>query len=133
VIKVNENQLQGKILGFEEFRRYTLEDIPEGPSSFRILSCDEAPLAFVVVNPFQIVDDYSFDIDDAVLDGLGLSQAGADGVAILCIIRQGDGALYVNLRSPLVINTQKGLFAQIILQNETYGVSVPFALKKTEE
>jgi len=28
VIKVNENQLQGKILGFEEFRRYTLEDIP---------------------------------------------------------------------------------------------------------
>jgi flagellar assembly factor FliW len=128
VIKVNEKRLEGKILGFEEYRRYTLADIPDEASPFRVLSCDEVSLAFVVVNPFYILEDYSFDVDDAVLTSLGFSQA-AEEIAILCVVRSDNDTLYVNLRSPLVINTKKGLFSQIILQNEAYGVSVPFAVK----
>jgi flagellar assembly factor FliW len=129
VIKVNEKQLEGKILGFEEYARYTLKDSLGESSPFRVLSCDEAPVAFVVVNPYSIVEDYSFDVDDAVLHGLGFSQAPAEEIAVLCVVRLDEDRLYVNLRSPLVINTRKGSFVQIILQNEAYGVSVPFAAK----
>jgi flagellar assembly factor FliW len=129
VIKVNEKQLEGKVLGFEEYRKYILKDSLGEESPFRILSCEEAPITFVVVNPYSIFEDYSFDVDDAILNALEFSQAPAEEIAILCVVRLDDDRLYVNLRSPLVINTRKGIFSQIILQNETYGVSVPFAVK----
>jgi len=131
VIKVNEKQLEGKILGFEEYARYTLKDSLGESSPFRVLECDETPIAFVVVNPYSIIEDYSFDIDDAVLNGLGFSQAAAEEIAVLCVVRLDEDRLYVNLRSPLVINTRNGSFTQIILQNEAYGVSVPFAAKNS--
>ena len=121
--------MEGKILGFEEYRRYILKDSLGETSPFRILSCDEAPISFVVVNPYSIFDDYSFDVDDAILSSLEFSQTPAEEIAILCVVRLDEDRLYVNLRSPIVINTRKGLFSQIILQNETYGVSVPFAIK----
>ena len=129
MIKVNEKQLEGKILGFEEYRKYILKDALGEASPFRILSCEETPISFVVVNPYSIFEDYSFDVDDAILSALEFSQAPAEEIAILCVVRLDDDRLYVNLRSPLVINTRKGIFSQIILQNETYGVSVPFAVK----
>ena len=129
MLKVNEKQLEGKILGFEEYVRYTLKDSLGDSSPFRVLICDEAPVAFVVVNPYSITEDYSFDVDDAVLGSLGFSQAAAEEIAVLCVVRLDDDKLYVNLRSPLVINTRNGSFTQIILQNEAYGVSVPFAAK----
>ena len=129
MIKVNEKQLEGKVLGFEEYRKYILKDSLGEESPFRILSCEETPITFVVVNPYSVFEDYSFDVDDAILSALEFSQAPAEEIAILCVVRLDDDRLYVNLRSPLVINTKKGIFSQIILQNETYGVSVPFAVK----
>jgi flagellar assembly factor FliW len=53
-----------------------------------------------------------------------------EDVAVLCIVRPDNHILYVNLRSPLIINIKNGSFTQIILQDESYGVSVPVVAKK---
>lgn len=125
---MSDIRLRGKVIGFEEYEQYTIDDAFGEDSPFRILSCIDAPVSFAVVNPFRIVEDYSFEIEDEVLKEL--SCGSMEEIVILCIVRPNDRTLFVNMRSPLVINTKAGVFLQIILQNETYGVSVPFVTKK---
>jgi flagellar assembly factor FliW len=129
---VSEMQLRGKILGFEEYDDYIMQDEFGDTSPFRLLSCKSAPISFVVVNPYHIVEDYSFEVEDSTISSLALEGNFAEDIAVLSIVRPNDETLYVNLRSPLVINTRNGHFVQVILQNETYGVSVPFSAQKKD-
>jgi flagellar assembly factor FliW len=129
---VGEVSLKGKIIGFEEYKSYVMEDpIGEG-SPFRLLICGEAPLTFVVVNPYYVAEDYTFEIEDAVMRELFPSGDYMEDIAVLCVVRADDTSLYVNLRSPVIINTKTGMFVQTILQSEAYGVSVPFVVKKAD-
>jgi flagellar assembly factor FliW len=129
---VSEMRLKGKILGFEEYDDYVMQDSFGDASPFRLLSCNSAPISFVVVNPYHIVEDYSFEVEDSTIVNLKLEGSFAEDIAVLSIVRPKDETLYVNLRSPLVINTRNGHFMQVILQNETYGVSVPFSAQKED-
>ncbi len=122
--------MKGKIIGFEECMYYVMENPVGEGSPFRLLSCTEAPVNFVVVNPYHVVEDYSFEIEDSVLNGLFQGDNYMEDIAVLCVVRADDNSLYVNLRSPLIVNTRTGTFVQTILPNETYGVSVPFTVRK---
>ncbi len=124
--------LKGKIIGFEEYEEYILQDAFGEASPFRLLASSGAPVSFVVVNPFYIVEDYAFELENSALEHLNLKGNPLDHIAILCIVRPNEHTLYVNLRSPLIINTQDGCFHQVILQNEAYGVSVPFVAQKVK-
>ena len=94
------------------------------------MSAVKLPLTFVVANPYHVTEDYSFEIDEGPLKDLFPGGNAMEDIAVLCVVRVDDSTLYVNLRSPLIINTKTGRFVQIILQNEAYGVSVPYAPKK---
>lgn len=122
--------LKGTILGFEEYADYALRNIFDDSSPFRILSCQDTRLAFLVVNPFIVVEDYNIEIDDAAADNLGLSGERMQNVAVLCVVRKEVDSYLVNLRAPLIINTVEGRFQQVILQNEAYGIEVPLPLDK---
>jgi flagellar assembly factor FliW len=127
---VNELFLKGKIIGFEEYENYSLKDAFCENSPFRLLVCSGAPISFVVVNPYYVVEDYSFDIEDNTIKELMLEGNFIEAIAVLCVVRPNEQTLYVNLRSPLVINTKNGSFVQTILPNEAYGVSAPFYAKQ---
>jgi flagellar assembly factor FliW len=129
---VSEVSLKGKIIGFEEYENYVMEDpIGEG-SPFRLFICTEASVTFVVVNPYHVAEDYSFEIDDAVMGDLFPSGNPMEEIAVLCVVRVDEENLFVNLRSPIVVNTRTGRFVQTILQSEAYGVAVPFRVTKAE-
>ena len=125
---MSDISLKGTILGFEEYSEYALRNAFDDASPFRILACLQERLGFLVVNPFVVVEDYSFEIDDAVAGNLGLTRENLQHVAILCVARKERPDNYVvNLRSPLIINTVQGRFQQVILQNEAYGMEVAFS------
>jgi flagellar assembly factor FliW len=127
---MSETRLKGKIIGFEEYEEYAMENVFGEASPFRLLSCGEASLSFVVVSPYHIFEDYSFELEGNVLKTLEADENAIENVAVLCIVRPDNHILYVNLRSPLIINIKNGFFTQIILQDESYGVSVPIVAKK---
>jgi flagellar assembly factor FliW len=127
---VSENILKGRIIGFEDCNNYVLQDAFGEGSPFRVLMCSDYPVSFVTINPFYITDNYIFDMEDNLLKELDLKGSNMDSIAVLCIVRPNEHVLYVNLRSPLIINIAKGTFVQTILQNESYGVSIPFVAKK---
>ena len=97
--------LKGTILGFEEYREYVLRNIFDDASPFRVLACLEEHIAFLVVNPFVVAEDYNLEIDDAAASNLGLTGENMQHVAVLCVARKENDHYTVNLRSPLIINT----------------------------
>ncbi len=121
--------LKGRIIGFEECENYALQDAFGVDSPFRLLRCLDTGISFVVVNPYHAVEEYTFDVEDDTLAALSLAEADIGRLAVLCISRYENGTLYVNLRSPLLVNTEKGLFRQVILSNEGYQVSTPVSIK----
>jgi flagellar assembly factor FliW len=127
---VSDIILKGKIIGFEECGNFSLQDAFGEGSPFRLLSCNDSPLSLVVVNPYDMVDDYSFEIEESTLKSLFSDANYMEDIAVLCVVRPDESALYVNLRSPVIVNTKRGTFVQIILQSEAYGVSVPLMAKK---
>ena len=127
---MSKTPLKGKVIGFEDYADYVLEDAFGEASPFRILSSNDASVSFIMANPFKIIDDYTFRIEDDLVNDLGLNGLG--DVAVLCIVRYEGHTFFINLRSPLIINTARGVFIQTILQDEAYSVSVPFEMKKAE-
>jgi len=116
--------LKGRIIGFGG-EEYELRSPFGKDSPLRLLFSLSTGLSFLVINPYFVMDDYVLDLDDAVLRSLCLERP--QDVAVLCIVRPEADTLYVNLRCPLIINTKGGIFAQVILQNEGYPMSFPFA------
>lgn len=132
-METSEIILTGKIVGFEDYNSYILHNPFDPSSPLRVMTCPEGHISFVVVNPFQIVDEYAFEIDDETEIELNLEKNGIEHIAVFCIVKIGKETLQANLRSPIIINTKDGRFLQIILQDERYGTSVPFTVKKMEE
>jgi flagellar assembly factor FliW len=130
VTKVSDIPLKGMLLGFEEYSEYALRNVFDDSSPFRILACLEERIAFLVVNPFVVAEDYNLEIDDAVASNLGVTGENIQDVAVVCVARKENNNYAVNLRSPLIINTVEGRFQQVILQNEAYGVEVTFSMDK---
>jgi flagellar assembly factor FliW len=130
---VSETVLKGTIIGFEEYQDYMLKDALGPTSPFRVLECAGAPLAFVLVNPFSVTEGYNIEIEDDVLRNLELASDSLKDIAVLCIARRIDPHWCVNLRSPLVFNTEKNKFQQVILQNDSYPVSVPIVFDRNSD
>ncbi len=125
---MNEIALKGTIIGFEEYQDYVLRDTFGANSAFRVLVCATTPLAFVLVNPFSVTDNYSIEIGNSVLRTLQLRSDAAEHIAVMCIARHMKPNWLANLRSPLIINTAENRFQQIILQDENYAVSMPITV-----
>jgi len=127
---MNDIELQGTIFGFEEIGNYLLTN-PFGPSShFRVLSSRDGSVSFIVVNPFAILSEYEVEVDNEMIRQLSIDEREKVNIALLCIVRKEEKDLYVNLRCPIVINTERCIFKQIILDKEEYGMSVPFAQRR---
>lgn len=129
VTAMSEIPLKGRVIGFEECQNYALQDAFGPDSSFRLLRCLDSSISFLVLNPYQAVEEYTFDVEDDAVAALSLAEGDIGHLAVLCIARYEKETLYVNLRSPLLVNTEKGVFLQVILPNEGYPVSAPVAIK----
>jgi len=114
------------ILGFPEQKRYVL--IPHRPGSpfFWLQSVDMPELAFVAITPSVCLADYEFDIPDNVQEELELTSAEqAETLLIVTIPKDNPKCITANLLGPVVINTEKRLGMQVVLDLNTYPVQYP--------
>lgn len=126
------------IPGFPDEKRYVL--LPHGPDSpfYWLQSLDHPALAFVVINPFVIAADYSFEIPDPVLDELCITDAGKVQTLVLITIRKDeingsdDASITANMLGPLVINTENMTATQLILDPGLHDVQFRLPLKKVK-
>jgi flagellar assembly factor FliW len=130
---LNGVSLKGSILGFENCENYMVRDAFGDAAPFFLLECQDEPTNFIVVDPFFVDKNYQFEVDDGTIQDLQFSDKPYDEIVVLCIVRVGKGVHSVNLRAPLIVNASKGLFRQIVLQNETYQTSTLFRLSADQD
>jgi flagellar assembly factor FliW len=128
-IKVSQKKIitltQG-LLGFQEQRQFVLLPHREASPFLWFQSIDRPELAFLVVNPFLLCSDYAFDIPDAVEKELEIEHREQVDVLVLVTIPPGKPrGITANLLGPLVVNVERHLARQVVLDPSRYPVRYP--------
>lgn len=113
------------LLGFEEYKDYTILydiDEEEKPLFSWLQSVDEKGLAFPVVNPLDVDENYNPTVDDEILNLLGDINEENMIVLLLATIPKDVKEASVNMRAPLVINSDNRKGMQIIVENKEYEI-----------
>lgn len=114
------------IFGFEDYKQYALVESDYEP--FIWLQCTEdVSVAFLIVDPFLICNEYETDIDDELLKKIGIEKPEDIIVMTIVTIPENGAPITANLAGPLVINKNNRLCMQAILSDNRWGTKVDIA------
>ncbi|MDD3172612.1 MAG: flagellar assembly protein FliW [Herbinix sp.] len=131
-IDLDENKIiyfENGILGFEEYKKYTLlfdQEDEERPDISWLQSLDEVTLAIPVVSPFLVKPDFNPVVEDELLRSLG--ELSEDNIVVLVSVTVPADieSISANLKAPFIINSDSRKGAQIIIDNPEYEVKYNF-------
>jgi flagellar assembly factor FliW len=115
-------EMRGGILGFEHLSKYIMRIRDEKTPFLWLQSVDDCAVAFVIINPQIVKQDYAPVIGD---DDVALLEIESiEDVVLMAIVTIRSNPLKVsaNLRAPIVINSRKRLAKQIVLDDPEYPV-----------
>lgn len=115
------------LLGLETYKNYELKDI-EDVDTFKLLQCqDEPDIGLVVVSPFQIEENYEFEISDSIEELIEAKSVDDLLVFTTVNVNSDPSKMTTNLRAPIVINKVSKKGVQVILNNEKYKIKHPIS------
>jgi flagellar assembly factor FliW len=125
VIDVDESRvikMKGGILGFEHLLTFTLLIQDQKNPLLWLQSLEDGSLAFVVIDPRIISSDYRPEIPKADLAFLEITREEEISLLSIVTIRSQPFRVTANLRAPLVVNVEKRVGGQIVLEDDRYQV-----------
>lgn len=127
-IDLDENKVitfENGILGFEDFKRYTIlydsESEERSPISW-LQSLDEVTLALPVISPLIISPEYNPTVEDELIAPLG--QLTEENLVLFVTLTVPSDITKVtsNLKAPIIINSDTKKGCQVIAENPEYEV-----------
>lgn len=117
--------LKKGILGFENLKEYELLDIEDNDYLNEFNSTEEEGIGFVVVSPFEIINEYEIVLNQETIEKLEVKSP--KDVVLFNIITLGQTfeESTVNMKAPIVINIKTNFGMQIILQDDKYSIRHP--------
>ena len=109
------------IFGFPDSKKFVLLDNTN--SLFKWLqSTEKKDLAFVMMDPLQIMENYEVSVSSEVIKDLNLSSI--DKAVVLCIVNIANecASVTANLVGPVILNPDKMLAKQVVMLNSPYGL-----------
>jgi flagellar assembly factor FliW len=137
VKEVDSSQIvtfQDGLFGFEDFKKYAVIDSEYEPFIW-LQSVDDEKLAFLIVDPFIICNNYEADIDDESLKKINVKSP-EDVIVMAIVTVPSDGShITANLQGPIVINKKNNLCEQVILSDNRWTTKQDIieALKNNRE
>ena len=122
-IEVAEDQIlnfENGIPGFLDEKRFVVLPLTEDGIYHLLQSVDTAGLAFVITNPFLFFKNYEFDLEDSVIDQLGIKTPEDVQIYNILTLQDPFEKTTINLQAPVVINVKNNKAKQVILNNESY-------------
>ena len=110
------------IPGFLNKNKFVLLPLEEESPFIVMQSIEDEDLAFITINPADIIKDYQFDISESVEKKLKIESREEVGVLNIVTIKESMQDMTVNLAAPVVINFEENLGKQVILDDENYPV-----------
>ena len=113
-------EMKRGIPGFEGVKCYSLRR-RDSESPFCILeSLGEAGPRFIAVNPFLACPEYEPVIPDREIRLLEIENPSQIFLMVLVTVRRDPLDVTVNLQAPLVINMDRNLAAQVVLEDQDW-------------
>ncbi|MFW5736196.1 MAG: flagellar assembly protein FliW [Halanaerobium sp.] len=108
--------------GFEELKDFVLLPLADESPFIIMQSVEDPDIAFVTVEPGNLIQDYEFEISDKIEEELKIENI--SNLLILNIITLKDQIKNstANLSAPIVINIEEKLAKQVILDDQRYQV-----------
>jgi flagellar assembly factor FliW len=124
-------EVEGGLRGFEALTSFAL--VPAVRDGlFWLQSTDLADCTFLVGDPFAAAADFAVDLSDTDRAQLELRDPSAALVlGVITLPTGGDAPAQlptINLRGPLVFNTERGVARQIVSANERFEFRAPVAI-----
>lgn len=127
-IDLDENKVitfENGILGFEDFKRYTIlydsETEERSPISW-LQSLDEVTLALPVISPLIISPEYNPTVDDELIAPLGELTEENLVLFVTLTVPSDITKVTSNLKAPIIINSDTKKGCQVIAENPEYEV-----------
>lgn len=119
------------LLGFPDQQKFALLSIPDNPSFSVLQSTMEQSVAFIVIPPHQLYQDYEFEIDDPTLELLDIESEQDVTVLGIVTLKENFSDSSINLQAPIIVNHTKRLAKQYITNNQKHSIQAP--LTPTQE
>lgn len=123
-IEIDESKIitfEDGIVGFPDMKKFTLifDEEKEGrPSISWLQSMDEPEIAFPVMDPLFVCETYNPSVEEELLKNLGTIKEDNLYVLVTVTVPQNIKELAVNLKAPIVINTDTRKASQIIVEDD---------------
>ncbi len=115
-------EMRAGILGYNSLKRFVMIVHEKGSPFHWFQSLEDSSIAFITMNPFIVKSDYEPEIDDWTIELLEVDNVEDIELMVILTVRSEPVKMTANLRAPLVINKQKKLASQVILEDEQYPV-----------
>lgn len=123
-IEIDESKIitfEDGIIGFPDMKKFTLifdEEKEDRPSISWLQSMDEPEIAFPVMDPLFVCETYNPSVEEELLKNLGTIKEDNLYVLVTVTVPQNIKELAVNLKAPIVINTDTRKASQIIVEDD---------------
>ncbi len=108
--------------GFESLTKYIILSPPE-LSPFHVLqSIEDGDISFIISNPFLFKNDYSPYINETVFRELEIEDDSQAAIFTIIVIPNDYRKMTANLMAPIIINSEKRLGKQVILDKGDYPI-----------
>ena len=113
------------IMGFESLKKFIIADIKENPL-FKILqSVEDEEIGLVIISPFEVKKTYEIEIKDDITEELDIISPEEVLLYNTVTLNSDINKITVNLKAPIVINSNKKLGEQVIIDKEEYKIKHP--------
>lgn len=124
-IEIDENEIvdfEEGIPGFENEKKFVIIPMGLDLPFFTLQSVENQAAAFIVTSPFDIYTTYEFELGKNILEELQIQNEEQVRVYTILAIHGEMEKITANLKAPIVINLEKNIGKQIILENFGYDV-----------
>ena len=118
------------IIGFQEYRRFILLPGPPGSGVVWLQSTDSGELAFLLIDPAQVLPEYTVSLSSHELSELAVSCVEELEVYTLLVVPEDPAQVRTNLKAPVLINAKQRLGKQAVLDKSDYPIQYFLAREK---
>lgn len=110
------------LFGFEDEQEFLFIPFAGESTLYSLQSVRTPGLAFVAVDPFNLLEGYTPVLQEGELSELGVKESTDLYYYALCAVKSPPGDSTVNLRCPIAINGETRRAMQVILEDRRYGM-----------
>lgn len=113
------------IPGFKGLTKFVILDVEDNDVFKLIHSLEDPSLGLIILSPFDVVEDYEIKLNEEVIAELQIEKEQDVVLYSIVTLNSESSKITANLMAPIVINIEKKLGQQVIIENSKYKIKEP--------